>query len=464
MQYEVMEIRLLPQQDEFVFSNARFCAFFGGFGNGKTLAGCIKALRLSMEYPGNVGVMGRLSQPQLRATTRKTFFELLGCNEDIVAAHPLVSKFNKVENLLRFSNGSEILFRHLDTPSDLLSLNLGWFYVDQAEEISENMFLILQSRLRLEGVPVRQGFLTGNPEGHNWIWRRFIKEGNPEYHMVQAASLENPHLPPDYVPMLMRSYPEVWVRRYVYGSWDVFEGQIYGGFDPGVHVIQPFRIPEGWPRYRSIDPGRTNPTCCLWFALDTDGNVFVYREYYRAGRIVSENARAVSEMSGAERYVYTVIDPSARQSSALGYSSVVAEYLDHGIDTVPAANGLRAGINRVGEYLRVDPERIHPLTGEKGSPRLFVFGSCENLIREFPRYRWRQLQSAEMGARNQPEEPLGVDDHALDALRYFLASRPGHLEKEKPEYLTLQQKARGHPDELAAQKVGVIDDHMGGII
>jgi len=147
-----------------------------------------------------------------------------------------------------------------------------------------------------------------------------------------------------------------------------------------------------------------------------------------------------------------------------GYIAVVAEYLDHGIDTVPAANGLRAGINRVGEYLRVDPERIHPLTGEKGSPRLFVFGSCENLIREFPRYRWRQLQSAEMGARNQPEEPLGVDDHALDALRYFLASRPGPLEKEKPEYLTLQQKARGHPDELAAQKVGVMDDHMGGII
>jgi PBSX family phage terminase large subunit len=459
-----MQIRLLPSQDEFIFSNTRFCAFFGGFGNGKTLAGCIKALRLSTEYPGNVGIIGRFSQPQLRATTRKTFFEMLGCNEDTITFHPMVSKFNKVESLLRFHNGSEILFRHLDSPSDLLSLNLGWFYVDQAEEISENIFLILQSRLRLERSPLRHGFLTGNPEGHNWIWRRFIHDGHPDYHMVQATSLENPYLPPDYVPVLLRSYPDVWVRRYVYGSWDVFEGQIYGEFDPRVHVIQPFAIPDAWPRYRSIDPGRTNPTCCLWFALDNDGNVFIYREYFQAGRIVSENARTIAEMSGTERYIYTVIDPSARQSSALGYGSVMAEYLDHGIETVPAANELRAGINRVCEYLRVDPERIHPETGQKGSPRLFIFSFCENLVREFPQYRWRQLKSVEMGAKNQPEEPLGVDDHALDALRYFLMSRPS-LEEKRSEYSkTRQERIRWHPDELAAQRLGVIDDHMGGMI
>lgn len=460
-----MEIRLLPIQDAFIFSNARFCAFFGGFGNGKTLAGCIKALRLSAECPGNVGIIGRLSQPQLRSTTRKTFFELLGCNEDTIAAHPFVAKFNKVENLLRFSNGSEILFRHLDSPSDLLSLNLGWFYMDQAEEISENLFLIFQSRLRLDSVPLRQGFLTGNPEGHNWIWRRFIHDGNPDYHMVQAASIENPYLPPDYVPMLLRNYPEVWVRRYIYGFWDVFEGQIYSQFDPRANVTQPFAIPDEWPRYRSIDPGRTNPTCCLWFALDNDGNVFVYREYYQAGRIVSENARAIAEISGTERYIYTVIDPSARQSSPLGYASVMVEYLDHGIETVPAPNELKAGINRVCEYLRVDPERIHPLTGQRGSPRLFIFSSCQNLIREFPQYRWRQLKSVEMGSRNQPEEPLGVDDHALDALRYFLMSRPGPLKEKRPDYTqTLQERVRWHPDRLAAQRIGLIDDHMGGII
>jgi len=459
-----MKIRLLPGQDEFIFSNARFCAFFGGFGNGKTLAGCIKAFRLSMEHQGNVGIIGRFSQPQLRATTRKTFFSMLDSNEDTISSHPMVAKFNKVENLLRFRNGSEILFRHLDSPSDLLSLNLGWFYVDQGEEVSENIFLILQSRLRLDGVPFRQGFLTGNPEGHNWIWRRFIHYGDPDYHMVQATSLENPHLPPDYVPMLLRNYPEAWVRRYVYGSWDVFEGQIYGEFDPRVHVIEPFVIPDGWPLYRSIDPGRTNPTCCLWFTVDNDGNVFVYREYYQAGRIVSENARAILEMSGNERYVYTLIDPSARQSSALGYCSVVAEYLDQGIETVPAANELRAGINRVCEYLRVDPHRFHPEKGQRGSPRLFILNSCQNLIREFPQYRWRQLKSVEMGTKNQPEEPLGVDDHALDALRYFLMSRPGTQEKSTEYSQTRRDRIRRHPDELEAQRSGVIDEHMGGMI
>lgn len=457
-----MKISLLPKQDAFVFSKAKFCAFFGGFGNGKTVAGCVKAMNLSLSYPGNFGLIGRLTYPELKATTRRTFFELFGCNEETISSHPLVERFSRAENHLRFKNGSEIIFRPLESPSDLLSLNLGWFYVDQAEEISEEVFMTLQARLRLDRVPQRTGFITGNPEGHNWIWRRFVKSRDPDYHMVEATSLENPYLPPDYVPTLLKSYPETWIRRYVYGSWDVFEGQIYGDFDPKAHVVNPFSIPAGWPRYRSIDHGRTNPTCCLWLALDQDGNVFVYREYYVVGKIVSEHARAIRELSAGESYIYTVIDPSCAAQQAVKHGSIIDEYMEHGIDVVPARNDLRAGINRVAEYLRVDPDRIHPLTERRGSPRLFIFNTCENLIREFPRYRWRRLRTAEQGARNLPEEPLGVDDHALDALRYFLMSRP--IPADAPAPGRTESRVEQHLRRIIERKETFVDDHLGGLI
>lgn len=46
-------------------------------------------------------------------------------------------------------------------------------------------------------------------------------------------------------------------------------------------------------------------------------------------------------------------------------------------------------------------------------PKLFIFSSCVNLIREIKGYTW-----------GEGESPVKRDDHALDALRYFIMSKP----------------------------------------
>jgi hypothetical protein len=72
------EIRLnyspLPKQAEFHASDARFRFFGGGWGNGKTSAGCVEAFSLAMEYPGSMGLICRKTRPELKATTQHQFF------------------------------------------------------------------------------------------------------------------------------------------------------------------------------------------------------------------------------------------------------------------------------------------------------------------------------------------------------------------------------------------------------
>ena len=172
-QEKQFHIEPTPTQEKFVFSDKKFSCFSGGWGNGKTTAGCLRSLVLS-SYPNNFGLVGRLTYPELRDTTRRSFFEI--CPPDFYDPSE-GGEWRISENHLKFKNGSEIIFRHLDQVSEkeLLSLNLGWFYIDQAEEVSEQIFLILQSRLRLNTVPNRYGFVTCNPEPGNWIYRRFKK-------------------------------------------------------------------------------------------------------------------------------------------------------------------------------------------------------------------------------------------------------------------------------------------------
>jgi hypothetical protein len=47
-------------------------------------------------------------------------------------------------------------------------------------------------------------------------------------------------------------------------------------------------------------------------------------------------------------------------------------------------------------------------------PRLQIFNTCENLLREIPMYRWKEGTED----RSAREEPNAVDDHAIDAMRY----------------------------------------------
>ena len=424
----------LPKQAEFHGMGKKYRFFVGGWGNGKTSAGCVEALSLALEYPGCVGLICRKTRPELKATTQHHFFHGGGGLEDsgdfTGVPQELIRSFNKTEGKLTLINGSIIHFWPLDEPQKLSNINLGWFLIDQAEEVSEEMFQMLQGRLRQANSP-RCGICLCNPNGHDWVWKRnvYLKGGGAyaDHGMVHAKTTDNPNLPADYVASLM-NMPEAWVKRFVEGSFDVFSGQIWPEFDRDIHTVRPFPIPDHWDIVEGIDHGRRNPTAVLWAAFDELGNCFIFDEHYEAGRRVGYHAQKVLEKRAYYHMpIYTVIDASAAQKDPNTERSVIDEYWDYGIVTIPSDRHVPARINRVAEWMMLDPEHAHPLTGEtdtdgEGYPRLYIFQNCVNLIEHVAQYQWKKHPpTAETDAK---EQPLEKDDHDVDAMGYILMTRP----------------------------------------
>lgn len=415
-----------PKQMEFVTNTSRFSCYSGGFGSGKTYAGCVRGLVLS-QFPNNFGLIGRLTYRELADTTRKTFFEV--CPPDYYDSSR-GGKWMPTDNYLRLVNGSEIIFRHMDTVSEkeLLSLNLGWFYIDQAEEVGEGVFRTLQSRLRLNRVPTRYGFITCNPEPGNWIYKIFQKpneEGtlNKDYYIVNSSTADNPYNPPDYLQSLIGAYPEEMQKRYIEGRWDAVENMIYTEFDRRIHVVHPFTPPKNWEYIVALDHGMTNPTAALLACLDFDGNIFIIDEYYCPG-IVSDHARAVHKMTAPYEISFWLIDPATQAKTREKEGqlwSVLEEYQDHGLYFTPANNEKLAGINRVKEFLRPQVHRRHPVTHNTPAPKLYFFQNVVNTLDEIQQYKWKKLRGAAM--RNLPEQAVDFNDHAMDTLRYIIMSR-----------------------------------------
>lgn len=420
----------LPKQQLFQYlvfchPTAKFVWYCGGFGSGKTYIGSQTAIRLVAQAPKGRGLIARQTAVDLKATTMKTFFEV--CDPRLIYKH------NKSEQLITFANGHEVYYWGLDDIERLKSLEIGWFWVDEVNEVDVNSFNVLKGRLRHKAQPKRVGMVTSNSEGKNWTYKQFVKgEGVKEeyrelYYTIKAPSNENTNLPKDYLDVL-ESYTGDLYERYVKASFNVFEGQIFPDFNPAIHVIEPFVIPDDWTKVRSIDHGERNPTAVLWGAVSPNGNLYIYREYQQTQEFVDYHAKQVADLSGGEEYSYTLIDPSVKSVRGSSGRKVDTEWKEEmakyepNFNLVYANNSVEAGFARIHKYLRIDPDRVNPITDKKGSPRLFIFSSCPELIDQLEGLKWAKISHT---SENDPiEKPRKRDDHLTDNLKYIVMSRP----------------------------------------
>jgi phage terminase large subunit len=267
----------LPKQAELLklaldMEKAKYIRYIGGIGSGKTLIGCITVLCWAVLYPGTY-LIGRQFFPELRDTTLKCFLEV--CPKDLIVEHRVADAIVKI----RSTDGkvSEILFRQMEEPDKLRSLNLNGFYIDESCQVTEAAFLLLQGRLR--GRHVRKGILTTNSDGRGWGWRYFVQKSmfkdeksKALFVNIKAPSTENTHLPEGYVETMLNTWSEQRIRREILADEEIFEGAVYPEFRRDVHIIKPFRIPDDWTRFVGADHGWTNPTAWVWGAVDRSNN------------------------------------------------------------------------------------------------------------------------------------------------------------------------------------------------
>lgn len=438
-------------QLDFIHCDEKETIYAGGVGAGKTLSGGFKTLRACLEYPGTTGLVGRQTYRALEDTTKRVILD--GDDKPPIIAKELIAHRDDRENRVVLKNGSEILFRSLEdwNTEKLRSLNLGFAYVDEATETTFKVWSELCGRLRHPLGP-RQIWGTTNPNGHDWLWKRFHIDGGinagPLFHQPTRS---NPHLAPDYLAHLL-TMPKEWVKRMVDGSFDTASGMIWDEWNRDIHVIESHivsTLPPTWWRFRSMDHGRRNPTCVLWWLVDSDGFIIVGDEHYEEGMLPSQHAPIVSAKDAMDApgigFGPIIAPPDCFRMDLNGHS-VADEYFDaSGLLMTVADDNVEAGLLRVSEWLHRDPElhfpRWHKYSGTKGpdglgAPRVFVSEKAPNLITEIPDYRWRDLGPSQESKQDQPEEPRKMNDHACDAFRYGLMSRPrprGRVSQRDPD-------------------------------
>ena len=213
-------------------ASERYILYGGAKGGGKTAFGINEGIQLSLEYPGNRGFMGCRDGTDFKRNALGQVFKFLPAE---LYAPPL-GGHNKQEQCFRLINGSVIYYGGVGSEAEARQKisnmpELGWVFIDQAEQISENQFLLLDGQLRLSLPGIRyKVLLTANPDP-GWLRKRFIEDDLPDHRFIPAKPGDNPFLPPDYKEKLLEIWPEDMVRALIEGDWDV----------PGVNYLFPYQ-------------------------------------------------------------------------------------------------------------------------------------------------------------------------------------------------------------------------------
>ena len=399
------------RQKLFFASRARYTAYGGARGGGKSWALRRKLVGLCLRYEGIHCLLVRRSLGELKANHVRPILEEYG-----EALH-----WHEGEKLFRFPNGSVIALGFCACDRDALRYQ-GQEYdiiaIDEATQLSEYQFSIFKACLRGVGDVPRRMYLTCNPGGigHGWVKRLFVDreyrsdENAEDYCFIPALVYDNPVLlkaDPAYVKQL-ESLPKKLKDAWLYGRWDVFEGQFFPEFRQELHVVAKDAIPAPLRYFAAMDYG-FDMLAALLLGIDRSGNLFVINEVCTPGLTLREAAERVAELCRGYEVEYIVSSPdlwNRRQDT--GKSGFEVMQSVYGMPPMQAADNRRVPGWRI---LRED------LNSSQESPSLRISSNCITLIRSLPALLCDALRNED--ASDSPHEITP----APEALRYAVMSR-----------------------------------------
>lgn len=434
-----------PKQVLFFKARRKYIAFGGARGGGKSWAIRIKAIMLSLRYPGIIIMIIRKTYPELRANHIDPMRKLIP---------KWVARYNATEKEFRWFNGSKILFRYCKSEKDLdtyQGTEADIIFIDEATQHLEKVFKVFVACLRGVNKFPKRVYLTCNPGGigHGWVKRLFVKrqffpdEDPDEYEFIQSKVTDNAALmqsQPDYIKQL-RALPPKLRKAWMDGDWDIFEGQFFEEFidDPAhyddqlwTHVINPFPIPKSWPIYRSFDWGYAKPFSCGWWALSPDGTLYRILELY--GCKPGEPNEGVKWDKHAVFKAIRDIElshPYLKGKKVQGVADPSIWKVDGGVSVADTAASLdvhfeKGDNTRIAGWMQV---HYRMAFDEDGRSKLYCFNTCPAFIRTMPLQVFDEHIPEDLDSEGE--------DHCPDEVRYMCMRHPvpprGSTRKFVPE-------------------------------
>lgn len=366
-------------------------AYLGGAGSGKS--------DVLLMY----GILNRWHEnPQWKQVfMRRTYPELK--NEILGRAREIYSKFgatfNKTDMIWTFprpdqygsggimgNGGAQIFLGHCEHEDDVHkydSMQIPLFTPDEVTSFTEWIYLYLAfernrspqgsnlpSIVRCAGMP--------GGIGHTWVKKRFIDpyrdggkiilgKGNNKRIYIHATYADNPHIDPTYGQSL-DGRPEAERKAKKFGDFDAYLGQVFDEFRDKVypdeplnalHVIEPFDIPEWWPKFVIIDWGFRAMTWVGFFAVSPNKRLYLYKELTYTKTKIAEWGPLVKQEDTFDSVRFIKVCKSAGQDRGQDHTiqGEIERELGRTVELTLNTPGSRiAGKMNFHEYLRWVPK------------------------------------------------------------------------------------------------------------
>ena len=320
--------------------------------------------------------------------------------------------FTKSPMQMLFKNGSRIIFRGLDTPAKLKSINnISLIWIEEASEIKYKAFKELLGRLRHPNLQLHMILSTNPTSTANWTYehffkriklddnelyrRRVIKADNCYYH--HSVADDNKFLPSDYLKELeeMQGYDPDLYRIARLGHFGINGVRVLPQFEIQSHDEVMKAVNEIPRRYKFVgmDFGFiTSYNSCVRCAVD-DANkyLYIYWEWYEKGLTDDQIVDRLAEFVTTRE----VIHCDSAEPKTIRYLQ-------------------KNGINAIA-CKKFAGSRLYNIRKIKRFKKIICSDECQSVIKELA-----ELTFAKDRDDNLIEDEFNIDAHTFDAIAYAL--------------------------------------------
>lgn len=438
-----------PHQEDVHRDAHLYVGNFGGYGSGKTTNSQQEQYKHAFITPNGNSLIAANITPQYEQTIKRDI------ESDLPVA--FIKEVSNMKAYMDLVNGHRILYRPLDDPDKLRSLNLSHAIILEASETPHDAFVQLQTRVRNAAAfknkpgakpgdkPLadwRKIIIESNPDA-GWIRSNFlliskdvyrhgtIKEKipqldneefgdnlnalNPQMSSHITATNANKYLPADFMQTLARNKPQWWVNRYLFGSFSYAVGLVYPtALD---WVIPTSEIPREWKRLVAFDYGLSDDAVYLFAAIHPeDGTIYIYKEVVTNNNNIVELARLyfenTADIPSGGMYQPPIIDPKSGAKRDYNKKTLIDHFLDYNIAFQPGHIQIDARVFRTNTFFECGKIRI--------------MDCCQYLISELRDYKWKEDKNATNQLSSKPEDK---NNHAINPLEWICMALPADPSK-----------------------------------
>ncbi len=381
------------KQEDVLYAPERTVIATTGIQWGKTRSGVIWLKRLIHTHTDPEDNF-LVTSPTFKILNQSTFPPFMSLMKGM-------GKYDGKHDVFRIRGGGTVYFRTGTEPDSVIGItNIRAVLCDEAGKYSKYFWENIQGRSSFYKAPLR---IVTSPYSQNWLFKDFIRvkrknpNALPNVRIIHASSKENPYFPADeYEEKRLTMDPRRFRMMYG-GEFEQMEGLVYDCFDETENQCDEFAYPMDMKVYAGIDWGYTEP-----FSLQVIGILPNQRRFL------------LSETKKAQLTIKEIGDLCVQKMKVMGIKTFYAgpdqpghiETLNRlGCPTIGADNDVRKGVDCVYEMLKTRNLKL-------------IRGRCPHTIDELETYHYPEPKDLKPDQDAKDENPVGQNDHALDALRY----------------------------------------------